>query len=291
MGLEPTDIQGMIDDYLDKLEQIINSGASGASLVRVAANNTETTNSTAGGVEVKVNPVEVLINQYVGEDSDDPYAPAKENLKRVMDYAGIEDTNQEKIIQALDNQNFFELCNPQDLFPEVSYTIPDDDTEYKGYSLKEGTEYADQLDAIIEAGDNARKSLLGEDNVLNETSVGNMIDTLIKKASENTDNDSVEKLIAKIKNNKDLLVQLITKDEPTLMDILENKDKIEEGIGVDETITLGADQIANLINRVLNNIGDTDLAADSDLVTDLANKLEGEYRITLSVDAYNCQIS
>ena len=73
------------------------------------------------------------------------------------------------------------------------------------------------------------------------------------------------------------------------MDILEYKNKINEDIGVDETITLSSEQIVNLINRVLNNIGGTDLAADSDLVTELANKLEGDYQITLSVDAYDCQ--
>ena len=177
------------------------------------------------------------------------------------------------------------------MFPEVSYTIPDDDTEYTGYSLKEGTEYADQLGAIIKAGDEARKSLLGEDKVLNKTSVRNMIDTLIDKAENNTGNESVHRLIEKIENNKELLVKLITKDEPTLMDILEYKNKINEDIGVDETITLSSEQIVNLINRVLNNIGGTDLAADSDLVTELANKLEGDYQITLSVDAYDCQIS
>ena len=289
LGLEPTDVQGMIDDYLIKLDQIVKSSASGKSLVRVTANDTETTNSTAGGVEVKVNPVEVLINQYVDEDDSDIYTPAKENLRRVMDYAEIESINQNAIIQALNENNFFELCDPRALFPEVSYTIPDDDTEYTGYSLKEGTEYADQLGAIIKAGDEARKSLLGEDKVLNKTSVRNMIDTLIDKAENNTGNESVHRLIEKIENNKELLVKLITKDEPTLMDILEYKNKINEDIGVDETITLSSEQIVNLINRVLNNIGGTDLAADSDLVTELANKLEGDYQITLSVDAYDCQ--
>lgn len=289
LGLEPTDVQGMIDDYLIKLDQIVKSSASGKSLVRVTANDTETTNSTAGGVEVKVNPVEVLINQYVGNDPDDPYTPAKDNLRRVMDYAGIEDTNQEQIIQALNKNNFFKLCDPRALFPEVSYTIPDDETGYTGYSLREGTEYANRLKKIIKAGDEARKSLLGEDNVLNEPSVGNMIDTLIKKAENNTENENVDKLIKKIRTNKELLVKLITKDEPTLMDILEYKNKINEGIGVDETITLSSEQIVNLINRVLNNIGETDLAEDSDLVQDLAGKLAGDYRITLSVDAYDCK--
>ena len=77
MGLEPTDVQGMIDDYLIKLDQIVKSSASGKSLVRVTANDTETTNSTAGGVEVKVNPVEVLINQYVDEDDSDIYTLQK----------------------------------------------------------------------------------------------------------------------------------------------------------------------------------------------------------------------
>lgn len=295
LGLSDDDIISMSQEYLGTLQTIF--GVQGNSqeynsqaLVVPFAGEDSTSDgeesassvSTAGGIAVKVNPVDVLIGQY-GESPD--YDEAKQLVDKALEKAGVEQDDRDAIVEELERNNIFSLCDPDGvLFENISTN-----EEEPVWKLKDADFYEEQMERIINALNEARLQLINS-GVLTKEKVQNAIESLIGRAESNVDTDS--DIFDRIGANAEDIASLIMEKDPTLIDLLELKENgVTEGIQENETINLTEDRIRNILEDILGRLDlGTEITDDNELIGSLVEKLAGDYRIEISVnvDTTNC---
>ena len=277
LGLDSDDIITMVQDYTAKLDLIVGNRS-----LRSGRNTDTTDTDTTGGIEVKVNPVNVLKAQY--ENVDDL-------LNTALNEVGITDnTKRADVIELLHEANVIDACDP-DLFfnPEGE---SDSDGEYKEYSLLlDGSDvdtqtYSNLIADIIDAVEDARGQLHG---VLEDSDIDSVIATILSNVQDKLGEDA-DSILDKIDANSEKIRDLILQpDTPTLVDVLNiSGDARTEGERkVEGSITLEASDINTLLDKILNSSGSEDLQG-SELVTSLVNKLSGTYTFGISINVDEC---
>ncbi len=286
LGLSDNDIISMSQEYLDTLQTIFGVQGTGqeyniqALAVPFAGEDSTSDGeesassvSTAGGIAVKVNPVDVLIGQY-GEDSS--YDKAKQLVDKALEKAGVDKDDRDAIVEELSEQNVFTLCDPEELFEHV---ISNEESVWK---LKDADFYEEQMGRIIDALNEARLQLI-EDEVLRTDKVQSVIESLVDRAENNVDTDS--DIFDRIYANAEDIASLIMNPDPTLIDLLELKENgVTEGIQANETIKLTGDRIRNILEDILGRLDlGTEITDDNELISSLVEKLAGDYDIKISV--------
>lgn len=265
LGLKDEDIITIAKDYYYTLNGIFNPEAK---VTTLAGDESNTSVSTAGGIKIKANPMEVLINQYK--------ETTKETVEKKLISIGIEtEGDRDAIVDELFKTNgLYNLCNPENF----ASLIPGEGEEAV-YELKDAATCAGNVAKIIDAAENSRLSLV-EKGVITEDKAETLFDKVIANVDESISPDQLNK----ITSHKAKIVELMAKNTTPMLvgDILAGREN--EGLEEDVIITLNSDQIANYIDRIFGELDMDDYESeDNNLIKNLIDKLVGDYTISVKV--------
>lgn len=277
-GMDLDDICGLAIEYAGKLNAIF--GATGTSLM------SDGDTGAPGGIEIKLNLVRTLINQY-GDKADD-YAGAKDIMEKAL--KEIIDDN-DKINSIINNKEvgaLIEACDPAKFFVIEEGTGENDKDKYSFFtadSAYDTSKYAGLINDIIDAANEARISLLkDEDIALTQADIANLIQKSVDKAKSYIDNEDQKSKLDKIAEKKDKLASLFMEDEPNLLDLLEivGNEKLSYNNSV--TFTLSRNKIDTIITNIFNRVGVDESEIDSSLIEEMKDKLEGNYTFSVNIE-------
>lgn len=276
LGLDETAINELAQEYLVKINNIlgIDTDTIGLNALSVSTREGSDT-STAGGIEVRINPVTVLSEQYGTAESD--YSGVWEQIERVLG----KDKTQE--LKAYDSVNdLIAACNPVKFFNE---------NETDGvYTLKTAAEYTEQLKELINLAEAARQEVI-IDAGRDEEWVKAILEDIRTNLEEYSFADKLTD--ARIKK----LAELLAKKTPLLTDLVTNPDEAGTRTASVEMTAGGKEDTSadlnldDLIERILNRIGVSDADFDDttkDLIDQIVEKLSGTYSATVTIDVTEC---
>lgn len=259
-------------EYIEKLRGLLPDSQM-LSLKSNEESSTESGTTTQNGVEIKVNPVTVLIQQY--GTSEDSYAAAW-NL--IAEYIGEE--RRDELKNSYPGQKLIAACNPAKFFDKTT-----DSAGKAVYSLKEASEYDSLLCDIIDKAEAVRQDLI----------VGKSqseIEDLIRNTAEKVDNKLGSSFSGSLTDARVAeIAELMGMAAPKLTDITGVK---ESGLSKTEYISVGesgADiDINNIVDTIMNAIGVSKENFDKaqDLIDGITNKLSGSYTISVEISASPC---
>lgn len=278
VGMDLEDICDLAVDYAKKLDTVFNS-VSGASLL-----NTDDTGAP-GGIEIKLNLVRTLINQY---GDDDNYAGAKDIMRKALEE--IIDDN-DKINSIINNKEvgaLIEACDPAKFFVIEKGAGENGKDKYSFFtadSAYDTSKYAGLINEIIDAANEARISLLNDQDIaLTEDDIASLIQKSVDKAKSYIDNEDQKSKLDKIAEKKYKLASLFMEDEPNLLDLLEivGDEKLSYNNSV--TFTLSRNKIDTIITNIFNRVGVDESEIDSSLIEEMKDKLEGNYTFSVNIE-------
>ena len=298
------DVYALIDNYLEKLNKMPVNNTAGAALMDNSEISEEESdnNSVAGGVEITVNPVQVLIDQYNDNAETKLQNLLKNNISNSTDQEAIFNylvKGSYKDYDTLSNNNYgygelslFELCDPEYFFEKVS---KDNEGEPIKYQLKDSTTCSNLIRTIIDTAESVREKLIDGDLDNGEIEQGEMesfINQLINTAKEYVGDDN--ETLNKITNEKiEALAGIATSPNPTLVDLFKIMGSSENGIDESINIRINDTNIQTLLDKVFNAIGVNESDVDTGLMDELKTKLMGDYSVSFTVtplkESKNCQ--
>ena len=234
------------------------------------------------GIEIKLNFVRTLINQY--EDG-----AAETAIEKALKEAGVADETITKILENDAVKNFITACNPELFFDATNkdengktiYKLWKNSAEYKDFDTDR---YKGYIDEIIAAADAARISLYN-DGLLTEGDIVKLIEKSVNKANDYIDDQNQKETLNKILNNKEDLADLFVDTDPTLLDLLEIIGDKQTKFGPETVeIELTEGRIESIINKIFD-VADVDGSnlEDSSLMDDLKEKLVGTYSLEVEI--------
>ena len=257
-------------EYIDKLNTIVeNSGGSARLTAQDTANLT-----TEEGVEIKVNPVTVLIQQY--GTADDSYAAAWDLL---AGYIG--EDRRDELKGSLSGQALIAACDPARFFDRTT-----DESGKAVYSLKTDAEYDSLFCDVIDKAEAVRQDLIvGKDQ--------SEIEDLIRTVSEKADGKLGSTFITDSLSDSRVadLARLLGMSEPRLTDISNVK---EQGLSKSKSVTVGGSEadidVDTIVKTVMDAIGVEEENFDKaqGLIDGIKSKLSGTYTISIEISADPC---
>lgn len=272
LGISDSDLLGMAQSYLNKLNGIFNISTSGISLLAVEDA------TTGGGIEVKVNPVDVLSESY--GTATNKYKGAWNIINKILDDAQLTLDDKNMIKEVIRENKIIEKCDPLEFFAK---------NDGNGlYKLKKSMDYQSQLVDIIDKLETARVELFVtgvNGNKISSSQVSSMIKSYADRMSEFVGDEYAEKF-EKIKNKSDELAEVFVMKNPTLLDLMEcTSGGIYENFSIEETFNLDVDKANSIIKKLLEKIdlGIEDIN-NNEFVDNLTNALKGKYTAKVYID-------
>lgn len=298
------DVYALIDNYLEKLNKMPVNNTAGAALMDNSEISEEESdnNSVAGGVEITVNPVQVLIDQYNDNAETKLQNLLKNNISNSTDQEAIFSYLVEGSYRGygtLSNDNYgygelslFDLCNPENFFTKV---LKDSDNQPIVYQLNDSETCSNLIRTIIDTAESVREKLIDDNPDNGDIDQGEMksfINQLINKAKEYVGDDN--ETLNKITGEKiEALAGIATSPNPTLVDLFKIMGSSENGIDESINIQINGTNIQTLLDKVFNAIGVNESDVDTGLMDELKTKLMGDYSISFTVtpleESKNCQ--
>ena len=275
LGISDDDLLGMAQSYLDKLKEIFPTSTTGINLL------SEEETTTGGGIEVKVNPVDVLSELYGTSESN--YKEVWEIIDTILKDAGLSSESKTKIKTNDTIRGIIEKCDPENFF--------DFDGTKGLYKLKDASEYETQLEDIVVLMNDARIELFGKstDGKISADEVSKMINSYVDRMIGLVGEDSeYAGKLEKIKNRSQELAEVFVMENPTLLDLMDLTERGRyESFNADGDFTLDYDNAERIVNEFLNRVdlGIND-PENNEFVNDVTKALEGPYtaRISITVD-------
>lgn len=269
LGIRDEDILGYAQEYLEKLNSLLSG--TGAKERRNALSEEDI--NTAGGIEIKVNPAEVLIAQYGSEESE--YEEAWKAVEKVF---GIQRTEELKASES--GKNLIAACDPAKFF-----NIAESADGKKTYKLKDEKEYENLLHHVIDAAEAVRQEFIIEKGKSRDE-----IEKMIRDAADKIDNSFIAGLLTD--SNITKIAELLVAENPTILDL--SDDLKESGFSKEKSVTVGKDgdiDAGSLIQRMLEKMGikGDDLGDAKELIDALEEKLNGTYSVSMTITAEKCE--
>ena len=250
VGMDLDDICDLAVDYAKKLNTVFNS-ASGASLL-----NTGDT-SAPGGIEIKLNLVRTLINQY--GNVNDKYDGAKDIMRKALEEIIDDDDKINSIVNNAGVYTLIEACDPAKFFTIDSGQGENGKDKYS-FITADGSyntgKYAELINNIIDAANKARISLLSDEDIaLTPDDIASLIQKSVDKAKAYIDNADQKSKLDKIAGKKNELASLFMKDDPNLLDLMKIVGNETSPYNNSVTFTLGESRIDTIIKNIFDRVG------------------------------------
>lgn len=276
LGFDRLAIDELAQEYLGKINNIlgIDTDTIGLNALSVSTREGSDT-STAGGIEVRINPVKVLSEQYGTAESG--YTGVWKQIEKVL---GEERTDELRDYDSVNN--LIAACDPVKFFNEADGV----------YTLKTAAEYTEQLKELIDLAEAARQEV-----IIDEGRDPEWVESILKDIRTNLEEYS-ESFANKLTDERiEKLADLLAKETPLLTDLVTNPDEpgpktanieMTAGREGDTSADLNLDDI---IERILNRIGVDNADFDDttrDLIDQIAGKLSGTYSATVTIGVTEC---
>ena len=276
LGFDETAINELAQEYLGKINNIlgIDTDTIGLNALSVSTREGSDT-STAGGIEVRINPVKVLSEQYGTAESG--YTGVWKQIEKVL---GEDRTKELKDYKSV--TDLIAACDPVKFFNEVDGV----------YTLKTAAEYTKQLKELINLAEAARQEV-----IIDEKRDAEWVENILKDIRTNLEeySDSFADKLTDPRIEK--LAFLLAKETPLLTDLVTNPDKAGTRMASVEMTAGGTEgteadlNLDDIIERILDRIGVDNTDFDSttrELIEQIVGKLSGTYSATVTIDVTEC---